>query len=378
MTGRWARVVRLVGLGLLAGGVGACSRGHEADAAVRTPVTDLGAENVAVVAMDLVREGPVMSGVLSPVRTAQLRAQVSGSVLETRAEGGQAVAANAVLARIDATAIRDAERSAASAVTSSEIAARYADAQQRRYDTLLAAGAVAERDRESAVQQAAQSHAALDNARASLAQAEQQLAWTEVRAPFAGVVSARSVSVGDVVQVGTPMYGVVDPSVLQLQAQVPAERIRSVHVGQPVTFTLNGYGTRAFDGRITRINPVADASTQQVVVYAELPNPGNALVGGLFATGRVVTASVRGLVVPLAAIDLRNLRPSVLRVRHGVVERVEVGLGVRDDPDERIELTSGVAAGDTLLLGQAQALAPGAHVRVTGAPTDDSIRGVPR
>jgi membrane fusion protein (multidrug efflux system) len=67
----------------------------------------------------------------------------------------------------------------------------------------------------------------------------------------------------------------------------------------------------------------------------------------------------------VAALDTRALRPSVLRVRHGAVERVDVGLGVRDDLAERVEITSGVAAGDTLLLGQAQALSPGSVVRVT-------------
>jgi hypothetical protein len=99
-------------------------------------------------------------------------------------------------------------------------------------------------------------------------------------------------------------------------------------------------------------------------VYAELPNPAGTLVGGLFTTGRVVTTSAVGVAVPVAALDTRSLRPSVLRVRQGAVERVEVALGVRDDLAERVQVTSGVAAGDTLLVGQAQALSPGATVRV--------------
>ncbi len=332
------------------------------------PVIELGAENVTVVSADIVRSGPLISGTLAPVRNAQIRAQVSGSVLDIKVEQGQRVSANQLLAQIDAAALRDAYLSAKSSVSSAQLAADYAVHQKQRYDTLLAAGAVSDRDRESVLQQDAQAQAALENARASLVQAEKQLGYTEVRSPFAGVVSERNVSAGDVVQMGSPLFGVVDPTRLQFQAAVPAEQIGAVHVGDSVTFTLNAYAGRTFDGSVVRINPVADPSTRQVQVFTELPNPTGSIVAGLFATGRVVTQSQRGLVVPVSAIDTRNLHPSVLRVRRGVVERVDVGLGLRDAIAERVEITAGVSAGDTLLLGQAQGLTPGTPVRVL-APT---------
>jgi RND family efflux transporter MFP subunit len=343
----------------------ACRGGSDSSAIARPPVIELGAENVAIARVDTVRAGPVMSGTLSPARTAQLRAQLGGSVLQTYAEQGQHVAANQLLARIDATAIRDAYRSAQSGVTAAQLAATVAATQQRRYDTLFAAGAISDHDRELIAEQAVQAETQRASAAAQLAQVKQQLDAAEVRAPFAGVVSARDVNAGDVVQPGMPLYVVVDPTALQLEASVPADRIAAVRVGAPLTFVLNGYGSRTFTGRITRINPVADPSTRQVTVYAELPNPSGTLVGGLFATGRIVTTTAVGVEIPVAALDTRGLRPSVLRVRHGTVERVDVAVGLRDDLAERLEITSGVTAGDTLLLGQAQALSPGAAVHVT-------------
>jgi RND family efflux transporter MFP subunit len=351
---------------LLVGALGACG-GHDAAVPTRAPVIELGVENIAIVRVDTLRAGPVISGTLSPTRVAQLRSQLPGSVLQTYAEQGQHVTANQLLVRIDATALRDAYRSAQSGVAAAQLASTVAAAQQRRYDTLFAAGAISDHDRELIAEQAAQAETQRTNAVAQLAQVAQQLASADVRAPFAGVVSARDVSAGDVIQPGMPLYSVVDPTVMQLEASVPADRIAAVRVGATVTFTLNGYGSRTFDGRITRINPVADPSTRQVEVYAGLPNSEGTLIGGLFATGRVVTTVANALSVPTAALDTRALRPSVLRVRHGTVERVEVGLGIRDDLAERVEVTSGVAAGDTLLLGQAQALSPGSAVRVTVA-----------
>ncbi|HWZ57517.1 MAG TPA: efflux RND transporter periplasmic adaptor subunit [Gemmatimonadaceae bacterium] len=348
-------------------GVAACGGGHDPGTTTRTPVVELGAENVAVVRVDTLRAGPVISGTLTPVRVAQLRAQLAGSVLQTFAEQGQHVSANQLLVRIDATAIRDAYRSAQSGVAAAQLAATVAEAQRRRYDTLFAAGAISDHDRELIAEQAAQAETQRTNAVAQLAQVAQQLASADVRSPFKGVVSARDVNVGDVIQPGMPLYSVVDPTVMQLEASVPADRIAAVTVGASVTFTLGGYGTRTFDGRITRINPVADPTTRQVEVFAGLPNPGGTLIGGLFATGRIVTTTARGLTVPASAIDARALRPGVLRVRNGKVERVDVAVGLRDDLAERVEITSGVAVGDTLLLGQAQALSPGTAVRVMPA-----------
>lgn len=349
-----------------------CRQGGNAAQTTSDPAIELGPENVTVVSVGTVESGPLVSGTLTPVSVAQMRAQVGGPVLATYAEQGQHVRAGELLARIDATAIRDAYAAARAAEASARVSADLAARQTARYDTLLAAGAVSPRDRETVAEQRASAQAALENARAQLVSAEKQLAYTEVRAPYAGVVSERDVSTGDVVQIGAVLYAVVDLSRLQLQAAVPAAQITSVRVGAPVSFTLVGYGGRAFTGRVTRISPVADPSTRQVQLYTELPNPGNALVGGLFATGRVVTDEQHGLVVPSAAIDTRNLRPAVERIRNGRVERVDVQTGIHDVQTDRVQITAGVAVGDTVLLGSAQAINPGTPVRVT-AVTDSTI-----
>lgn len=325
----------------------------------------LGPENVAVVSMGQLRSGPVISGTLAPVRDAQIRAQVGGSVVRISADQGQRVAAGQELAQIDATGLSDAYASAKAAVDAAQTAADYAARQGQRYDTLFAAGAVSDRDRETVHESNAQAQAALTDAKARLVSAGKQLAYTAVRAPFAGVISARGVSAGDVVQPGGMLFSVVDPSVLQLQAAVPAEQLGVVRVGQPVAFSLNGYGDRPFAGTVTRINPVADPSTRQVQLYTTIQNPNNSLVAGLFASGRVVTDSARGLLAPVAAIDARNLRPAVERLAKGRVERVDVTLGLRDTQTNQVQITAGVNAGDTLLVGSAQAISAGTRVRVT-------------
>jgi RND family efflux transporter MFP subunit len=313
-----------------------------------------------------------------PEREGSVRAQVGGSVLQTYAEQGQHVSSGQMLAQIDASGLQDAFLSARSAVTS---AANNADVAQRdltRNQTLFAAGAIAERDLEQAKRTSVAASAALADARARLANAQKQLAYTRVTAPMSGVVSERAVSAGDVVQPGAAMFTVVDPSSMRLEASVPAEQLASIRIGVPVNFTVSGYPGRQFVGRITRINPTADPTTRQVRIYVSIPNEGRALVGGLFANGRMSTATKMGLVVPQSAVDVRGSIPSVIRVRQGKAELVPVKIGLTDKTSETIEVLSGIQPGDTLLMGAAMGITPGTPIRIsapTASTAANSVRG---
>ena len=344
--------------------LGGCARDEAADAAEAPPAVTIGRENVAVVAMETIETGPAVSGALTPEQQATMRAEISGVVLGTYAEAGQRVSRGTLLARIDDSAVRDQVLSARMAVTSAEgtydVAAREVD----RARKLLDAGAIAERDMESAQRAADAAQAQLAGARAQLASAEKQLGFTRVTAPFDGVVSDRAVNAGDVVTPGTALYSVVGPSDMRFEASVPAERLGEGRVGAPVHFAVSGYPDRGFEGKITRINPVADPATRQVRIQVSVPNDAGSLVGGLFAEGRVASSSVEALVVPDAAVDQRGVTPVVYRVAGGVVEQVAVALGMHDQQTERTEIVSGVSVGDTLLTGAAQGVTPGSRITI--------------
>lgn len=327
----------------------------------------LGPEDTAVVSKGPVQSGPSLTGTLAAQRQAAIRAQIAGSVLTVTAEPGQPVRRGETLARLDSAALTDAYNSARSAVTSARNNLDVAQREAQRQRTLVAAGAVAQRNVETSQQTVVQAQAAVAQARSQLASAEKQLGYTVVTAPFSGVVSERPVSAGDVVQPGTALYTLVDPSSLQLEASIPAERLGQLRVGAPVEFTVTGYGDRTFRGEISRINPSADPATRQVRVYAEIPNPGNDLVAGLYTEGRVESETRNGLTLPTAAIDRRMARPAVLLVRDGKVARVDVQLGLVDDREQKVEVTAGVQPGDVVLLGAAQEIAPGTPVRLAPA-----------
>lgn len=369
----------LLGLFALAA-LNACSKGDDASAAetAKAQTMLVGPENITVASNGSIMTGPLISGTLEPDREAVLRAQVSGSVLQTYADQGQAVNAGTVLARLDATGIQDAYLSARAGLVAARNAADVATKDLARNEKLLAAGAIAERDIDQSRRAAIAAQAALEDAKARLATAEKAYRSTTVTAPFNGIVSERPVSAGDVVQPGGALFTVVDPSSMRLEASVPAEQLTSIRIGVPVSFTVSGYPGRQFVGRITRINPTADPTTRQVRIYVSIPNEGRSLVGGLFANGRMSTATKMGLVVPQAAVDVRGTAPSVMRVKQGKVEKVQISVGLTDKTSESIEVLSGLQAGDTLLLGAAQGITPGTLIRVSppaATPAATSSKG---
>jgi len=365
-------------LTLVATVLGSC--GSEADdaaaAAAAQPVT-VGPENLVIVTARPLISGPAFSGTLRHEREASVRAQMAGSVLQTYADQGQSVSTGTVLARIEAGGTDDSYLSARSGVTAAENSLAIANRELERARRLHEAGAIAERELEMARAAVTNSRAVLADARARMASAGKQLGNATVRAPFAGVVGQKSVSAGDVVQPGTLLYTVVDPGSMRLEAAIPVEQLRDVRVGLPVKFNVSGYGDREFLGRVTRVSPVVDPVTRQVQIVASIPNTGRALVGGLQATGRLSTSTRNGLVAPEAAIDERGSAPTVLRVKRGVVERVSVALGARDEAGELVEISAGVQAGDTLLVGAARGITPGTPVRIVVAVGDTALRSAP-
>jgi len=347
----------------------ACSRGDaSADTADAANAVLVGPENIVIVRAEVVRTGPTLSGAIEAERVATVRAEVPGAVMQTYAEAGQRVSAGAILARLDDTAIRDQALSARAGVATAQNAYDIAKRELERAEALVKAGAIAERDLERARNGALAAETQLANARAIDASARKQQSKTQIVAPFAGVISDRQVNAGDVVSPGAALFTVVDPSTMRLEASVPAQELALIRVGLPVEFSVSGYPTQRFTGRVTRVNPTADPVTRQVRIIATIPNAG-ALVSGLFAEGRIASETRTAPVVPVAAVDERGVRPSVMRIKNGKVERVEVDLGLRDNQTETIEVRSGVIPGDTVLLGTARGLTPGTPVKVS-TPND--------
>ncbi|HJU73882.1 MAG TPA: efflux RND transporter periplasmic adaptor subunit [Gemmatimonadaceae bacterium] len=351
----------------------ACGKNtNDAQAEATPPTVTIGPEAIAVVTKERIATGPAVSGTLTAEREANVRAEVGGTVISTHAEEGSRVGAGTLIVRLDDRTAQDQFLSARSAHTVAKNAADLAARELARFERLATEGAISQRELELARQNNESAQSVLADARARLTFAQDQLNDAHVRSPLAGVVSERNVSAGDVVTPGSELFTVVDPRSMRYEASVPANQLAAVRVGAPVSFAASGYPGRTFEGRITRVNPTADQATGQVRITISVPNAGN-LVAGLFAEGRVASESHDGYTVPENAVDQRAIKPTVVRLKAGRAERVEVELGIRDVERGRVEITKGLTAGDTLLVGAAVGISPGTPVRVS-APSDQAAK----
>ena len=349
---------------LVLGVIGCKGKANETAMAAADPVVMVGRENIAVATLKELRSGPPISGTLQPRVEAKLRSEISGPVQQTFADEGQRVRRGTLLARIDDNSVRDTYLSAKSAVRTAESSLQNAQRNGERATRLEKAGALPERDLETALWNVTNAEGALADAKARLASAEKQLSHTEVRSAIDGQVSDRQVAPGDVVQVGTVLFTIIDLRTLRLEATVPVEELGRLKPGVPVEFGVSGFD-RQFTGKIERINPAVDPSTGQVRIYVTIPNLEQSLKAGLFAEGRVATDARRAVAVPISAVDRRGTAPVIHRLKGGKVDVVSVQLGVRDEAAELVEVSAGLAQGDTVLLGSAQGVTEGTPVRVS-------------
>jgi RND family efflux transporter MFP subunit len=342
----------------------------ETKAPASRDLATLNAADVAVAQRMTLRSGIPLSGALEPKVRVTVGAPMAEQLVEMYVNEGDRVKQGQPLARFKDQVLQAAASYANSDVATQRVNVRVAEADSARAVTLFAEGAIAQRDRDNAL-------AALEGARSRLALAISQAANAEDRlrsavltAPAAGVISRRYAQAGDRIDNGKPVVELVDTRILQLSASVPTEWLPELRIGRPVSLTVAQMDSAQVSGRISRINPTADPATRQILIYVDVPNPSQTLVGGLFVSGRVVTKeAARVVAVPSVAVRYEGeaRTPYVYAVSGGRVARRAVGVGITDVDAGLVEMTRALAAGDTVIIGPIEGLADGTPVAIGAA-----------
>jgi RND family efflux transporter MFP subunit len=292
-------------------------------------------------------------GVVEAIRQTTIGAQVAGRIVALDVKAGDPVRAGQVLLRIDARTADQAVAASRSQIAESE--ANLANA-KRKY----------ERNRELVAQKFV-SQAALDQAEAEFKAAQAQLAaitagagqaiaaqsFNTVTAPYAGVVGATLVELGDMAQPGRPLITVFDPRELRVTATLPQAALPRVKLGAPIAIEIPALGKTLAAVKATVI-PLADAKTHTTRVRLDLPaNEG--LLPGHFARARFVIGTTRVLAVPASAIVRRGEVTAVYAVGadgRAQLRQVRTGVAVGDG---EVEILSGLASGDRVAVNAIQA-----------------------
>jgi len=309
-----------------------------------------------------------LSGSLAPLAQATVKSKVSGVVLETTVREGMNVAAGQVIARLDAADQR--ARVAQQQAALDEAGARLALAKKNNANSqaLLKQNYISQSSYDATQNSVELAQAAVDAARAQLQLARIALADATIRAPLAGAVSKRYVQAGDKVAPDSPVLGIVDLRDLMLEAQVPASDIPRVKAGQQVRFKVDGYGARAFEGKVARISPTTVDGSRSMIVYVSVDNADGALRGGMFAQGEITTeTSAPHALVPLSALRKEGGRDVVFQVVAGKVVAQPVRLGLRNEDQGLAEVTDGLSEGALLVAAKLDGVKAGSRVKVAPA-----------
>lgn len=307
---------------------------------------------VVTVAPETVRDVISLVGQLESESSVEVRPELDGIIESIDFIEGQTVKKGDVL-----ISLRDKEQAAhvrearARAKLAEEIFRRITALQQKEVS------AQAEYDKASAE---------LEVARAEVQLREVELNKTKVRAPFDGVVGARRVSPGERVRRSTILVRIDAVDRLQLVFAVPEIGVPFVRTGMPVKISVKPFPEIRFDGEVFFVSPTLDAATRRLTLKAWVPNPGRKLQPGLFAQLEVQLAlRENALVVPDSAILVDQTGSFVWRVgSDGKASRAPIEIGLRKAA--RVEVASGLEAGDRIVSAGTQKVTEGSAVVIAG------------
>ena len=306
-----------------------------------------------------------VSGALSPVEQATVKAKVSGDVREIRVREGEAVSAGQVLGRIDTADLEARLVERMGALESARAQLALAEKTRTTNQALLKQNFISQNAFDNVESTFNVARGSLKSAEAQVQLARNALKDAVLVAPIRGHVAKRHVQPGEKVAFDTPIITIVDLRRLELQAMVPAADVPGLALGMPVQLAVDGFGERRFDGRVDRINPATESGTRAIVVYVGLVNADGALRSGMYATGRIaLSASAPTATLPLTAVRTEAGQTFVWTVEGGRLVRRTVALGRRDDDAGIVEITTALPPGAPVLAARFDNLKDGAPALV--------------
>ncbi len=344
-----SRLLRLAPALLFAVLVAACGEEETADA------TDVGPRPVLT---ETARRAPHrengFSGVIKARFETKLAFRSLGRIVALSVDVGDRVKEGQTLARIDAQTYEAAVRQAKAQVSSAHARADNAAASLERARTLFSKNTISSADLDVAEQADSAAAAGLTEALATLAKARNALAYANLTAPFAGVVTERPAENGQVVSAGESVLTLARADIREAVVDIPGELVGSLSIGSPFTVRLQIDPGIEAEGKVREIAPQSDALTRTNRVRILLKSPPDA-----FRLGALITANAQGgeedaLTVPAAAILHQDGATFVWVVEEGKVVRRAVETGASHGA--RTQIRSGLEPGDVVVIAGVRSL----------------------
>ena len=337
------------------------------------PPAEVGVITVTPGQLSLTSELP---GRLEALRTADVRARVSGIVLERLFREGSDVRAGDVLYRIDAAPYRAAYDSARAAVARAEAAQMEAKLREERAQSLIGKKMISQQDFDSAMANARATQADVQAAKSALESARLNLDYATVRAPISGRIGRALVTEGALVGQGeaTPLALIqqVNPlyvnftqsstELLRLRKALESGQLKTIGKQAEVQVVMEDGTAYPHVGKLLFSDLAVDPTTGTVALRAEVPNPDEFLLPGMFVRVRVQQAvAEKGITVPQRGVQRGPQGAFVMLVRDGVVAVQPVTTGAAQG--DVWVITDGLKGGEQVIVEGLQKVQPGAPAK---------------
>jgi membrane fusion protein (multidrug efflux system) len=203
----------------------------------------------------------------------------------------------------------------------------------------------------------------LDNHRAANDLASLSLSYSEIRAPFAGIVSARHVKLGQEIAIGTSVFRVTDPTPLKAAVYVPERELARLKIGQAASISVDALAGRAFPAIVKLVSPTVDSATATFKVTLEVNDPKGDLKPGMFSrVGIVFERRTEALTIPRIALLDTDGTSNVFVVTAGKAEQRAIKTGLSNAG--KLEVTEGLTGTEQVVVVGQNGLKDGNPVRV--------------
>lgn len=338
----------------------------------------------------------LLPGTMEALHEAAVYARASGYVRRWYADLGTTVRAGQVLADIDVPELQQSVLQARAQLAQMQSALALARSNLERWRLLYADSAVTAQELQQMQQAYEAASASVSAAQANLRGLTSMLQYTQVRAPFGGIVTARNVEYGALISAGgassdpltaggsqsasatsvtaASLYRVAQTDTMRVYVSVPQPYVASIRPGLAADLIVANLGNQSFRGTIVRTAGAVDPSTRTLLAEVDVPNPGRVLLPGMYTQLRITVQRVDApLVIPSTALVNRANGPQVIELIPGASGRATVRLRsvqVARDYGSTLEIVSGLTDGAMVATIGSQILADGQAVRIATSTTD--------
>jgi RND family efflux transporter MFP subunit len=302
-------------------------------------------------------------GTVQPRYETNLGFRVLGRLIARPVNVGDLVNEGQTIAAIDPTALELAVRSAKADLSKAQALLENAIGTEERKRILIKTDATTMQTLDDAEQIRAGAQASTARARANLAKAVEQLGYAQVKADFAGVVTAVSAEVGQVVSPGQSVVTVARPDVREAVVDIGADFPVSLTVGLPFTVSLQLLPAIEVHGQIREIAPQADQVTRMRRVRIALNDPPESFRLGSTVTARLSSGHNQVLRVPASAIFTQD-NARFIWVVDSAASTVSLRKVELSDDETGIRVTGGLSAGERIVTAGTHSLKQGQQVRI--------------